>query len=127
VSVKYNDTKNIMKFIRLGFDLNYRDRDGDTPLFNAVTYDAMEVFLMLIDAGVDLNVVNNQNQNIIDLIDILGSIRFLKWLNTYKAQYVLLSKAPELVSSLIKHNITFKPTIKKKFRHLFIGADFNLL
>lgn len=60
-SAAYHDNHYLIVFLRKkGFDLEERDKDGNTPLHVACAQKSDKVAEMLMGLGVDVNLVNDQ-------------------------------------------------------------------
>ena len=66
--------KTIDALIKKGCDVNARDKNGQTPVFNATTDRAFE---LMVKYGADLSVKNNQGQNLFFRINSAGMGRLL--------------------------------------------------
>ncbi|MEZ5073114.1 MAG: ankyrin repeat domain-containing protein [Bacteroidales bacterium] len=59
-AVLYNDVEVIRQHIAAGSDIDAKDPfSGSTPLISAATFDRREIASLLIEAGADLNLANN--------------------------------------------------------------------
>lgn len=116
----------IVRLISKGANLNVIDHENENALFVAILYDNIDIFKILIEHDIDLTLKNNEGHNIIDYMFYYGSGKFITWYHTEDAQRIILSKAPSLISSFIKHNILL-PNLRKEFAHLVTANDLNLL
>ncbi|MBR1601255.1 MAG: ankyrin repeat domain-containing protein [Alphaproteobacteria bacterium] len=60
-AIKNNDIEAMETFIAQGFDVNSRDKDGNTPLYIALRQKRLEIAKKMIDAGADVNAPSAQN------------------------------------------------------------------
>jgi len=52
---------------REDIDVNLQDKDGETPLFTASDEDHLNIVRMLLDAGADINIKNNEDKTALDI------------------------------------------------------------
>jgi ankyrin repeat protein len=120
ISRNYPDT--VEEYYNKGIDINYRYAFDYTPLILASSFDNLEIVKKLIEWGADMKLTEHKGRNFIDFAHLNVS----KWLCTVKAQRLILSKDPSMITSLIKHKLIL-PSIKKEYPHIFSGIDLNLL
>jgi ankyrin repeat protein len=55
--------------IKLGVDINHVDNSGDSPLIYTAYQYKLDAMKMLIDAGADWNIKDNNNNTFLDILD----------------------------------------------------------
>jgi ankyrin repeat protein len=68
-AIKYNNHADIVKELlkHKDIDVNLQDKDGETPLFTASDEDHLNIVRMLLDAGADINIKNNEDKTALDI------------------------------------------------------------
>lgn len=74
-------SKIIVKIYNLGFDMNQKDKRGNTPLMHVVARNNQELAKVLLGLGADLNVKNNYNETPADVAEKAGHHDLAVWLN----------------------------------------------
>ncbi len=73
-AVKYNNVEQVKSWIAKKNKINQTDPDGNTPLHYAVSKNNLAIVQMLIDAGADQNIKNNNRETAIDIAQRNNSI-----------------------------------------------------
>jgi ankyrin repeat protein len=80
----YNHVNVGRYLLGLGADMDYRDIDGDTPLFEAVVNSSHEFLEMLLQQGDDYNNVNRFNQNLLHIVAKRGDVKSAQILTSHE-------------------------------------------
>jgi ankyrin repeat protein len=60
------------ELLKLGADVNARNKEGETPIFTTVDDRAISLF---INHGADLTIRNNKGQTVVDAAKVRGLVR----------------------------------------------------
>ena len=128
-AVMHHDIELVKKLINNGVDLNIKDNDGYTPLMRSmfVIEDSEKIIKLLIDAGANVNITDDNNGNTALILWIKSD-----WKNTSTNKIKLLINAGADVN--IKNNYGNTALILASSRNqienvkllIEAGADWNL-
>lgn len=88
--------------IAFGADINYKDKNGWTPLMHAVGKDHLEMVKLLLSNQADLSIVDKKGRNVLDILTEIG--------DTDTEEYKLLSS--KIGASVIKLDKKNKKEVK---------------
>jgi ankyrin repeat protein len=68
-NARYGNEQNVQQLIQLGANLNLQDHSGNTSLMYSITLRNKKILEILVDAGVDVHLANQQGDTALDLIE----------------------------------------------------------
>ncbi|XP_044726875.1 uncharacterized protein LOC123290678 [Chrysoperla carnea] len=106
-------------FIKVGVDVNFKDRDGNTPLHWAVESGDLKVVKLLLSNGA-INIENKKNETPIDLVKLLNRQDILKILEASLDSKSQTQSQPQHGKLPDKHDIALKHVVGQ-----FLGKNIN--
>ena len=82
----------ILYILEIGDDINYKNKDGETPLFLAIENKNNKIINMLLEKGADPNVQNNLGETSIHIATKLGDYKVIKLLILFNASVLINNK-----------------------------------
>jgi ankyrin repeat protein len=117
----------LKKLINAGADLNIQNKHGHTALIIASANNRVKNVIELIKAGADMTIKDFSGLDFINRLFDRRVVEVQKWLGSYEAQKLILSKEPSLLTSFKESKIKIHPVIQKEFKYLFSADDLGLL
>lgn len=104
------------------FDLNLKDKDGNTPLMLAIEYGMFELVKSLLLAGADANIVNQKNQNALDKAVELGYYEMFRIIVPYVSSY---HNASAIINLLNKNDANAAQQFKATLDSVLLSYHFG--
>ena len=80
------DIERIQSLVSRGADVDAKDKDGDTPLHSAVSFDYYDVVELLIEEGANVNTKNQKGKTPLSLAKDKGSEEIVELLRKHGAK-----------------------------------------
>lgn len=119
IAASEGNFEKVDRFIKEGVDVNFKDRDGNTPLYWAVESGDLKVVKLLLSKGA-INIENKKNETPIDLVKRLNRqdiLQILKASLDSKSQIQSQPQHEKLPDKQLKHEVGQPPQ--------FLGQNIN--
>ena len=122
-SIQANDMVSFKEILLKASDLNVVDDSGKTPILIATSLNNAEMVSLLLDKGVDPNILDSRRNNSYLLAGANGNLEILKYLHstsfyTILIFYLYVKINLKIFNNILKNVVTILCKIRNKFLKL---------